>query len=162
MKLFIMRHGEAATGTPDAKRPLDLTGQQEVASMAAWFESYLSQDECRALRVVSSPYDRAQQTARIIAQQLHVDEIMALPLITPDAPVDAVIEWLAEHIDETPWLVVSHMPLVGDLVGRLVDGGMQARLPLGTADVVALEADVWAAGCSTLKQHVTPATAAAI
>lgn len=162
MKIYIMRHGEAVSGTPDARRALDITGQQEVANIAEWFASTLGEAAHR-LKIVASPYDRAQQSARIVGRTLRVDDIMTLPIMTPDAPPGAMIEWLADNVDaredDAPWLFVSHMPLVAELVGQLVDGGPNARLPLGTADVVALEADVWAAGCATLLRHVTPDSA---
>ncbi|GHC18393.1 phosphohistidine phosphatase SixA [Kushneria pakistanensis] len=163
MKIYVMRHGEAASGTPDAHRPLDTTGQKEVASIADWFVSQLG-DRGRQLRIVASPYDRAQQSASIIARALQVDDIMTLPIMTPDVPPQTLIEWLTHNVDpqhdDTPWLFVSHMPLVAELVGQLVDGGPNARLPMGTADVIELDAQVWAAGCATLVRHVTPATAA--
>lgn len=165
MKIYVMRHGEAASGTPDAHRPLDITGQQEVARIADWFILALG-DRRHQLKVVASPYDRAQQSARIIGQALQVDDIMTLPIMTPDAPPATLIEWLTHNVDpredDAPWLFVSHMPLVAELVGQLVDGSPNARLPMGTADVVELEAQVWAAGCATLVRHVTPATAAIV
>ncbi|RKQ97218.1 phosphohistidine phosphatase SixA [Kushneria sinocarnis] len=163
MKLYIMRHGEAVSGTPDVSRALDVTGQQEVARMAEWLFSAMDDETRPRLHIVASPYDRAQQTARIMSRQLQVDDVMALPLITPDAPVESVIEWLADNVgvgaDDAPWMLVSHMPLVAELTGRLVDGGPQARLPMGTADIVELEAEVWADGCARLVRHVTPDSA---
>ncbi|MFC0269202.1 phosphohistidine phosphatase SixA [Kushneria aurantia] len=162
MKIYVMRHGEAASGSPDARRPLDTTGQQEVARIADWFASLMG-DDAHRLTIVASPYDRAQQTARIVGRALQVDDIMTLPIMTPDAPPQEMIDWLADHLDprenNAPCLFVSHMPLVAELVGQLVDGGANARLPMGTADVVELEAEVWAAGLARLVRHVTPQNA---
>ena len=157
MKLFVMRHGEAASGTPDASRPLEPLGEEEVLRTAQWLKHYLSDDEAAGLNIIASPYKRARQTADIVARTLGLSSSLLLPLITPDAPAESAIDWLAGHAsDGSPWLLVSHMPLVADLVGRLVDGGPHARLPLGTADIVALESEVWAAGCATLKVHKSP------
>ncbi|MCM5703560.1 phosphohistidine phosphatase SixA [Larsenimonas salina] len=162
MKLFIMRHGEAASGTPDASRPLEPLGEQEVRQSAQWLKETLTDSERESLTIVGSPYKRARQTADLVAQALGAASSLSLPLITPDAPPESVIEWLHENAsDGSPWLLVSHMPLVADLVGRLVDGGTHARMPMGTADIAVLDADVWAAGCATLITHQTPGQAVA-
>ncbi|MHB0777363.1 phosphohistidine phosphatase SixA [Halomonas sp. WWR20] len=154
--LLIMRHGEAEHGFPDAQRRLTARGEEEVERMALWLSSRLDVSTRRSLCIAASPFVRAQQTARHMGEALG-KRIETLPLITPDEPVKPVIDWLQEHGDGTPWLLVSHMPLVGSLVGRLADGEHRGSRAMATATVAILEADVWAAGCARLVDWQTPA-----
>jgi len=154
--LWIMRHGQAAPGSPDAARELTAAGRAEAARMADWLAGSLDESQRRALRLVASPYRRARQTAAIVAERLGV-AVETLEFITPDDPVEPVIDWLQQAADETPVLLVSHMPLVGALTGRLVEGDRRSSLPMPTAAIVALEAEVWAAGCAELRAFRHPA-----
>ncbi|MFC3282983.1 phosphohistidine phosphatase SixA [Litchfieldella rifensis] len=157
-RLWIMRHGEAGPGQPDPERQLTPHGKQEAARMATWlYASERFTSGRPPLRLAASPYRRARQTASIVAERLGI-EVETLPLITPDAPIEPIIDWLQQHAMGAPWLLVSHMPLVGELTGRLVEGDMRARHGFPTAAIASLEADVWAAGCARLSDFHTPAS----
>ncbi|WP_277810123.1 phosphohistidine phosphatase SixA [Chromohalobacter canadensis] len=153
--LYIMRHGEAVPGMPDSERSLTKQGEAEARAMGTWLDSMLANDVRAALRIVASPYRRAQQTAQWMATSLE-RPVETLPIITPDDPLEPLIDWLQQEVAHTPCLLVSHMPLVGALVGRLVEGDVRASQPMPTAAIAALEADVWAAGCATLKHWQSP------
>ncbi|GAB3347505.1 MULTISPECIES: phosphohistidine phosphatase SixA [Chromohalobacter] len=153
--LYIMRHGEAVPGMPDSERSLTKQGEAEARAMGTWLESMLANDMRAALRIVASPYRRAQQTAQWMATPLE-RSVETLPIITPDDPLEPLIDWLQHEVAHTPCLLVSHMPLVGALVGRLVEGDVRASQPMPTATIAKLEADIWAAGCATLKHWQSP------
>nr|WP_298414743.1 phosphohistidine phosphatase SixA [uncultured Halomonas sp.] len=155
MQLWIMRHGEAAPGHPDARRELTEQGRAEVKAMAKWLATTLdaSRDQ---LRIAASPYVRAQQTAAIVAEQLGA-QVESLAIITPDNPVQPVIDWLQEDAQQVPLLLISHMPLVGALSGRLVEGDPRSSSRMPTAAIAALQAEVWAAGCAELINFRHPA-----
>lgn len=154
--LWIMRHGEAAPGYPDPQRELTAHGRDEVAVMARWLGQSMDKSSLEGLRIAASPYQRAMQTAEIVAEHLG-KRIEPLALITPDDPVEAVIDWLQDSAATSPWLLVSHMPLVGALTGRLVEGELRSRLPMPTAAIARLHAEVWAGGCASLESYMTPA-----
>lgn len=164
--LWIMRHGQAAAGRPDEERELTAQGREEAALMADWLARSLSASQAGGLRIAASPYRRAQQTASIVAEHLG-KPVETLALITPNDSVEVVIDWLqadqagtyekAEEAEQTSWLLVSHMPLVGSLTGRLVEGDPRSQLPMPTAAIVTLQADVWAAGCAELCTFRYPA-----
>lgn len=153
--LWIMRHGEAAPGHPDLQRELTERGREEAARMADWLVSSLDESQRAALRIAASPYVRARQTADIVAERFG-HGVEALTLITPDDPVEPVIEWLQGSACRVPWLLVSHMPMVGALTGRLVDGDPRSSLPMPTGAIAALQAEVWAAGCAQLTDFRHP------
>lgn len=153
--IWIMRHGQAAAGRPDHRRELTEHGRDEARRMAGWLAEALSDAQRQALRIVASPYRRAQQTAEIVAESLG-RPVETLVSITPDDPVEPVIDWLQSEAAETPTLLVSHMPLVGELTGRLVEGDRRSSLPMPTAAIAGLEAEVWAAGCADLAAFCHP------
>lgn len=61
MRVFVVRHAEAASGEPDHLRPLTKTGRKEAEALAR----KLAKQHVDA--IVSSPLVRARQTADAIA-----------------------------------------------------------------------------------------------
>ncbi|MGJ7458052.1 phosphohistidine phosphatase SixA [Halomonas sp. MA07-2] len=153
-RLLILRHGEAGPGRPDAERQLTGRGHDEIRRMAAWLAG---RDDLASLRLLASPYVRAQQTAAIIGERLGVP-METLPILTPDDNPTAVADWLLTQPGGGPLLLVSHMPLVGALTGLLVEGRVERGPGFHTAALAELEAEVWAAGCARLVHFVSPAT----
>ena len=120
MNLLIMRHGDAVMhGSIDAERPLSARGVKEVETMANWL---VSQDLVPDYLVVS-PYLRAQQTAKVLTEQIiQPIKIETLDLITPDdSPVVAhnYLDGLFSLKSYKNVLVISHMPLVSYLTAEL-------------------------------------------
>ena len=153
--VLIMRHGEAAPGFPDHARPLTPRGEREADTMARWLASRVEQGELALPMLYASPYVRAQQTAQRISDALGAP-LNTLSFITPEDPPSDVSEWLLTHRDDAPIMLVSHMPLVGDLAGLLVEGTPRQGVGFPTAAIAELEADVWAAGCAQLKRFTQP------
>lgn len=155
-QLWIMRHGEAAQGHPDSRRELTPHGRAEVLRMAEWLAESLDAPRRTLLRIVASPYTRAQQTAVIVAEQLST-KVDTLATLTPDDPIEPIIDWLQEDAQQTPLMLVSHMPLVGTLSGRLIEGDPRSSQPMPTAAIAVLRAEVWAAGCAEMTDFRHPA-----
>lgn len=144
--LFIMRHGQAQARAPsDAERSLTVRGEKDVEQMANDLISELSELD----QVWVSPYRRARQTAAIINQALgRGAEPTVTELLTPDADLEALCAQL-QVCEEEHLLLVSHMPLVGDLIHYLT-GAEPGRYNMGTASVACLTMDVVAAGLGEL------------
>ena len=153
--LLIMRHGEAAPGFPDNQRVLTPQGESEAASMARWLAARRAKGEFALPILYASPYARAQQTAGIIADALGCP-LNTLDFITPEDDPAKVSDWLLAQPESALIMLVSHMPLVGNLTELLVDGRFGQGLGFATAGVAELEADVWAAGCAQLKRYTSP------
>ncbi|NYT71667.1 phosphohistidine phosphatase SixA [Halomonas sp. QX-2] len=153
--VLIMRHGEAAPGYPDQARQLTPHGEQEAAKMARWLTERVAEGELFMPRIYASPYARAQQTGQTICDALGAS-LETLDFITPDDSPHAVSDWLLEQPEGAPIMLVSHMPLVGDLAGLLVEGSPAQGIGFPTAAIAELEADVWAAGCAQLKRFTQP------
>ncbi len=144
MKLFVLRHGEAAFNMgPDSERQLTSRGKSETRTILTSVAQALSD----VTVIYASPYDRAQQTAAIAS------ELLGLPVhthegITPEGGVDTLAE-LAQSLDSETPLFVSHQPLVGRFVDWLA-GLPPGREVMGTSALAAFDAEVVAADCGEL------------
>ncbi|NPU93410.1 MAG: phosphohistidine phosphatase SixA [Gammaproteobacteria bacterium] len=149
MQLYIMRHGDAVQyARTDADRPLSDLGRQQVVRML---------DHIRLkppVRVIASPYLRAQQTARILCDGLGIVPLETVDGITPDNdPFEALKK--IEQYQADPLLMVSHQPLVGSLLGVLLEGSVSAGQMMGTGSVALLSCPCIGAGQAQLQwlQH---------
>ena len=145
MKVWVLRHGEAeAHARSDDQRQLTDHGRKQVLKSAGHLLGQPLQ------LILASPYVRAQQTAALVHQALGFDkQVVTVPWLTPESDPDRVIAELdALGVEEV--LLVSHQPLVGQLVGLLVDGNRQAAAPMGTASLAELKGEHSLAGLMTL------------
>ncbi|MDQ7727423.1 phosphohistidine phosphatase SixA [Halomonas sp. SpR8] len=153
--VLIMRHGEAAPGYPDQARRLTPHGELEAEKMARWLVGRIAAGELPVPRIYASPYARAQQTAQRLCDALGTP-LETLDFITPDDSPRAVSDWLLEQPEGAPIILVSHMPLVGELAGLLVEGSPAQGVGFPTAAIAEFEAEVWAARCAQLKRFTQP------
>ena len=120
MRLFVVRHAEAAPGEPDALRPLTEHGRATARALG----DRLAGDRPDA--VLCSPLLRARETAEAIAKAAGIaaepDERLA-----PGASADDVREAI-EGRGETV-VVVGHQPDCGEVVVALA--GYQPSFPPG-------------------------------
>jgi phosphohistidine phosphatase len=117
VRLFVVRHAEAAPGEPDELRPLTAAGRETARELGARLAP--AQPEA----VLSSPLLRARETAEQIARAAGVspepDDRLA-----PGATAATVREALADRPGRTV-VVVGHQPdcseIVRELSGRATD-----------------------------------------
>ncbi len=99
--IWLLRHGDAADGSPDAERPLTERGtEQSRTAGAAMAALGISLDAC-----LSSPKVRAAETARLACEALGVEPVVELRL--EGGPFDPE-ELALEHGEEV--LLVGHDP----------------------------------------------------
>jgi phosphohistidine phosphatase len=117
----LLRHGEAAEGSPDAERPLTEKGEEQAraagAALAALGEEI---DAC-----LTSPKVRADETARLACEQLDGVDVVQEERLS-GGPFDA--ETLAAEHGENV-LLVGHDPDFSMAVHRMT--GAQVRLKKG-------------------------------
>ena len=143
MKLWVVRHGEAEPhGTrPDSERALTVKGREEVLRTAA---QLIGQP---LTAIYSSPLLRAQETALLVREALGFEpEIRTVDWLTPDTEPDKVAEQLVSVSDV---LLVSHNPLVGNLLSYLQHGAGYPPEKVSTAGLAELEADELLIGSMT-------------
>ena len=119
--IWLLRHGEAEDGSPDAERPLTEKGQrQSRAAGAALKKLGVKPDAC-----LSSPKVRAADTAKLACEQLDGVEVQLEPRLAggPIEP-DALAAGLGDHV-----LMVGHDPDFSMAVHSLT--GAQVRMKKG-------------------------------
>jgi phosphohistidine phosphatase len=145
VKLWLLRHGQAeARARTDALRELTAQGRLQVIRSS---EALLGRP---LVAIVSSPYVRAQQTARLVADALAFSApIVTVPWLIPEADTAEVLRCLDAYADAEV-LLVTHQPLVGTLAGLLLDGHRQTPLPMQTASLAQLDGEFAAPGLMRL------------
>lgn len=146
MKVWVLRHGEAEPhAARDELRNLTAHGREQVLRSAA----HLLGQPLDA--ILASPYVRAQQTAELVRTALaFVEPVTTVSWLTPEMePRQVTDNLVASGLQNV--LLVSHQPLVGALVGWLVQGNLQDRAPMATASLAELEGQAALAGLMTLR-----------
>ena len=146
LDLVIIRHGRAAPargGLPDEDRPLSEEGTDRFQAAARGLSRLLAPP----VEIISSPYLRARQTARILREALaevEKDSILAESdsRLVPGGPEGEIARLALDRAltAQGTLLLVSHMPMVGRLAGRLL-GARPLALATGEACAIRLDGD---------------------
>lgn len=153
MRLWLLRHGEAGPGVPDAQRSLTARGRADVLSVARQWQV----EQPQPVQVWVSPLLRAQQTWQIVQQALSIQApVRTEPALVPEADPVLLLALLAEQHEDT--LLVGHNPLLSDLLSLLVEGFSRAgRVPvMGTSHLVGLSGSLPEAGVLRLETVLRP------
>ena len=160
MKLYILRHGEAAEhGDPhypnDADRPLTAKGIQRTKTLA----HSLRQWDVTFDVMFSSPLVRARETADIIERGLRLHN--RLELSDHLAPSGDYARLAAQVSEVRPApksvLFVGHEPHLSGLISLLCTRGLSLALVLKNGGLCRLEVENLRAGrCARLEWLLTP------
>ena len=119
--IWLLRHGDAAEGSPDAERPLTDKGREQSRAAGAALKAIgVELDAC-----LTSPKVRAAETARLACEQLGDVEPQLEPKLA-GGPFDA--EALAAGLGDDV-LLVGHDPDFSAAVHSLT--GAQVRMKKG-------------------------------
>jgi phosphohistidine phosphatase len=157
MKLYILRHGEAAEhGDPRYKeneRPLTPKGNQRTKQ----FAHALGEMEIVFDRILSSPLTRARQTAEIVAKRMK-KPVEFTDALTPSGSMKALVDAL-NHLRPIPAnvVIVGHEPYLSGFISLLCVGGPDLPLKLKKGGLCRLEVDhLICSKCATLEWLVSP------
>jgi phosphohistidine phosphatase len=118
--LWLLRHGDAADGSPDAERPLTEKGErQSRAAGRALAALGVKMDAC-----LTSPKVRAADTARLACEPLGVEPQLEPKRAGGPFDAEALAAGLGEHV-----LLVGHDPDFSMAVHALT--GAQVRMKKG-------------------------------
>jgi phosphohistidine phosphatase SixA len=131
VRLYLVRHAEAAPGDPDELRPLTQEGRQQARALG---KRMLSEDAAPAV-ILTSPLLRARETGAELAKALDV-ETEPEELLAPGAGVDDVRAAIEGRGDQV--VVVGHQPDCGQIAAALT-GGPEPRFPAAGLVVLDLE-----------------------
>ena len=139
MRIILFRHGiaearDAARWPDDAERPLTARGERRARRAALG----LTRIERGIARVATSPFKRAERTARILGRVLGI-EPQAIDALAPGGSARKVVEALNGPPGGDSIVLVGHEPDLGALAGLLLFGNLEAALPLKKAGACAIE-----------------------
>lgn len=144
--LYFVQHGIAHPEDVDPTRSLSDIGIDEVRRVAA----YLKDHHIVISKIYHSGKFRAQQTARLFAEALAIDNIAEIKGLNPNDDPDQLINQLTEDAV----MYVGHLPNIAYLVTQLISGDKnKPALKFQNAAVACIEIDTSSAG---LKWFITP------
>ena len=131
MRLYLVRHAEAAPGEPDELRPLTAKGRQQARDLGA----RLAAQGAAGAAVLTSPLLRARETGEEIARALGTS---ALPdeRLAPGTDADALREIAADH--GSALVAVGHQPDCSRVAAALT-GGPEPPFPAAGVVVIDLQ-----------------------
>jgi phosphohistidine phosphatase len=122
MKLILFRHGPAGSHTvdpaQDSERPLTDRGVARTRRAARG----LAQIERRVSAIWTSPYARAHQTARLLAEALGTQRVEPVEDLAPGGSQRKLLEGLARFGANDTVVLVGHEPYLGKLTTLLLFG----------------------------------------
>lgn len=159
MQLIVIRHAIAMereewakSGRPDSDRPLTDTGRRRMRKNARGLQRVSPHPQV----IATSPWLRAADTARVVAETLGVERMETIDAMLPDQHPRELAKWLNERGDLTAVAVVGHEPHLGELVTWLIGGsGSNFEFKKGGASLLRFEDQVDEATGIVL-WHLTP------
>jgi phosphohistidine phosphatase len=134
MEIYLLRHGIAEDGYPDAQRALTDEGKEKLRRV-------LKRSGVKPSLILTSPYRRAVETAEIAADVLgYKDEIERAEALTPEGSPNAVWDEIRARKDEDAILLASHEPLMSATVAYFL-GSPGVHVDMKKAALVRIDVD---------------------
>jgi phosphohistidine phosphatase len=156
MEVYLFRHGiaeDGKPGSPDANRALTDDGKKKVAEVVkaarrAGVEPSL---------IVSSPYIRAVETARIAAAGFdYTGDIVQTQTLVPHGAPEKAWSELRDYRGEPAILLAGHEPLLSHLAAYLL-ASAALRIEMKKAALLRIDVEiVGAVPYGTLRWMITP------
>jgi phosphohistidine phosphatase len=125
MELLVIRHAIAMereewarTGRPDDDRPLTDAGRRRMRKNARGIHRFAPHPDV----IATSPYLRAVDTARVVAETLGIARMETVEALVPDRHPRELARWLNDSANAPTVAVVGHEPHLGSLVTWLCSG----------------------------------------
>jgi phosphohistidine phosphatase len=156
-RLLLLRHAKSSWGDPalaDFERPLNERGLRAAPLVGR----FMREQKLRPDLVLSSPAERARETARLVAEAAG----LAAPLRFDERIYEATAARLLEVVSQAEegaqeLLLVGHNPGLEDLLALLT--GEARRMPTAALARILLNVEKWSKvreGSGRLEWHVKP------
>ncbi len=148
MHLYLLRHGEAEPRHyDDPLRSLTSHGRQEVIDVARQFAKH----KVKLSACFHSPYTRTTQTCQLFMTESGSNiEPQPLTVLTPNHRALQVLAYL-RSMKSGHVLLVTHNPLVSELLAVLTDTDVETMHIFSTGELVAVECQDCTAGGGAVK-----------
>jgi phosphohistidine phosphatase len=144
MNLYFMRHGiavdraDSSAGSGDRERQLTPKGIKRMNKAAKGLTALsLTFD-----RILTSPLERARQTAKIVAQTLQLENrVEEVEQLSPEQSAQDLLSALVPYSDQKQILLVGHEPQLSNTISVLLSGTAGAEIRLKKGAMCCLEVD---------------------
>ena len=159
MEVYLVRHAAASERDPDrwpddSKRPLTPEGEREFRLVARGLARLVP----RVDAILSSPYQRAWQTAEILSELDSWPAPEPSPVLEPTLPPEKAALALQDHTDAGAVAVVGHRPGLHELAAYLLTGegdGVEIMIKKGGVACIRFDG-VLEPGAGELRLMLTP------
>lgn len=132
MLILILRHGEAErVSSGDGERHLTSAGSVQVETVLNLAKKMGANVE----KIASSPLPRAKETASI-ASKIFGQTYTVINALEPDGSTEGVYDELSKYEISKTVLLVSHQPLVSELVEDMLGTPPAIHLPAGALAII--------------------------
>ena len=131
MNIYLIRHGDAegiSKGLKDSERKLTTEGEMKIRNAALYWRNIIPEFDY----IISSPYLRSLQTAKIIADIYnHKKEIIVDKRLGCGSETESIIEMLSSY-QTGEIAIVGHQPDLSNHLSRFISGsGASAEFKKG-------------------------------
>ncbi len=156
MELYLLRHGIAENIVPgqqaDSERSLTEEGIKKMQKAARGMKSFVDVFDT----IISSPYLRAEQTARIVAEEYNcVSKLEQSKYFVPDTSIKKMLDHLDEQSFNDRVLIVGHEPSISALASYLI-GIDRSVIEFKKGTMCRIDADKVGFGKGFLVWHLQP------
>lgn len=152
MLIYLMRHGEAENqALSDAARELTRQGVMDNRAVIEKLNVYTPMID----KAIMSPYQRARQTGAALRMHFPSLRFDVSQSLEPEASVYDLLDAI-EKMDTMQLFIVSHNPLLSNLLALMVDGTLESDRQMGTSHIACVSMDFVAPGCGELLYTLTP------
>ena len=159
MYVYLIRHAVAHKRNQerwpdDSRRPLTPAGEEEFIGAARGLACVVPEVDV----LLSSPYERAWQTAEILAEQTGWPAPEVFPALEPEVPPEKIVLALETYADKQSIALTGHRPCLHELAVYLLTGDVGgADMKIKKGGVVCIEFDdAPKAGAGKLRWLFTP------
>ena len=97
VKIYLVRHGEAAEGWTSQDPPLSELGKSQAQSLATFVSSTIDENSINNIDFISSPLNRCKETASLALEKIYSDIVINdnfRELPSPTLDLEKRVNWL--------------------------------------------------------------------
>ncbi|MCL5067509.1 MAG: phosphohistidine phosphatase SixA [Thaumarchaeota archaeon] len=131
MILYVLRHGEAepkSSSKRDEERRLSPAGTNQLRKTLSFAKKIGASID----RVISSPLVRAKESSEIAAEVLQASEVLVSNSLEPESAPSEVYSELSKWNQDDRFALVTHQPLVSNLLQDLLGVELNVNMQTGS------------------------------
>ena len=151
MLIYLLRHGDAPYDSSCGERSLSAQGETDTRQVAQQHIDVLSQLQL----MLCSPTLRARQTLKVLTDTLNYQEALLFEdALRSEGHINAV-EYCVETLDIERVLLLSHQPLIGQILEYLTDKP-GIGWSMDTSSLACLNTITFGRGCAEMQWLTHP------